>query len=104
MRLYNYAKVIRSKNAGPFTFTIDMIFDEKDRFENVLIQLKNRISEIASLYSVKADDVQINDLSQVLAIKVSFPRSFTSSGSIGDRDVYGCQQHFPLADIEITES
>ena len=101
MKLYDYAKVFRSKNAGPFTLTIDMIFDEKERFDNTLLQLKNRKSEIASLYSVKSDDVQINDLAQVLAIKVSLPRSFPSSGSIGDRDVYGCQQHFPLADMQI---
>ena len=101
MRLYDYAKIVRSKNAGPFTVTIDMIFDEKERFDNVLFQLKRHKSEIASLYSVKVENVQINSLSQVLAIKVSLPRPFASSGNIGDRDVYGCQQHFPLADMEI---
>ena len=37
---------------------------------------------------------------RVRAIKVSLPRAY-SSGSAPDTDVYGCQQHFPLAEIEV---
>jgi hypothetical protein len=33
--------------------------------------------------------------------RVSMPRPGTSSDAVGDRDVYGSQQHFPLADLEV---
>jgi hypothetical protein len=101
MKLYDYAQVIRSKNAGPFMVTIDIILDSQKKFEKVLHQLKHSRNAIAALYSVSVNDVQINCLLQVFAIKISIPRAFGSSGGPGDRDVYGCQQHFPLADIDI---
>ncbi len=31
MRLYDMAKTARSKNAGPFTLTIDLMFDEPEQ-------------------------------------------------------------------------
>ena len=100
MRLYDYAKVIRSKNAGPFTLTIDVIFDEKEKFENAFAELNARKNELSELYCTKSENVQISCLEQVFAIKVSLPRQ-VSSGGIGDNDVYGCQQHMLLANIEI---
>ena len=101
MKLYDCAKTIRSKNAGPFTLTIDLVFDDQSTFYNILHDLQNRKSEIARLYSVAPQDIHINSLIQVNAIKISMPRSFASSGGLNDRDVYGCQQHFPLAEMQI---
>lgn len=100
MRLYDYAKVIRSKNAGPFTRTIDVIFDEKEKFKNAFAELNGRKKEISKLYCTKSEDVQISCLEQVFAIKVTLPRQI-SSGGIGDNDVYGCQQHTYLGKIQI---
>ena len=37
---------------------------------------------------------------RILTIKVTLPRQI-SSGAPGDRDVYGCGQHFPLAGLEL---
>lgn len=34
-RLYELAKVIRSKNSGPFKITLDILFDEKSKYEKV---------------------------------------------------------------------
>ena len=100
MRLYDYAKVIRSKNAGPFTLTIDVIFDEKEKYEKGFAELNARKNELAELCSTKPGNVQISCLEQIFAIKVSLPRQ-VSSGGIGDKDVYGCQQHMLLANIEV---
>ena len=56
---------------------------------------------IATIYGVAAEDVRILPFARVRTIKVSMPRPDGGSGGPADRDVYGCQQHFPLADLEI---
>ncbi|MHC4738731.1 MAG: DUF4387 domain-containing protein [Planctomycetota bacterium] len=101
MRLYDHADVIRSKNAGPFTLTIDLIFKDEKQFSTILNSPSFNEKAIALLYNVPEQAVKIHSLKQVYAIKVTLPRVFGSCGGPGDRDVYGCQQHFPLADMEI---
>ena len=36
MRLYDCAKVVRSKNAGPFALTIDLMFESRGDLDRVL--------------------------------------------------------------------
>ena len=103
MRLYDCATVIRSKNAGPFTLTIDLMFADENIFNKVLNSPSFTTEQIAELYNVYASTVRIHAFKQVLAIKVTLPRSFASSGAPGDCDVYGSQQHFPLGDIDISK-
>ena len=101
MRLYDCAKVMRSKNAGPFTLTIDLMFDEEAAFRSVLSSPSLSAARIAELYGCDPGAVRICPFERVLAIKVSMPRPGASSGAPGDRDVYGSQQHFPLADMQV---
>jgi hypothetical protein len=99
MRLYDCAKVIRSKNAGPFTLTIDLMFESGEAFHRALDSPSFTCERIAELYGVEASSVRICPFERVLAIKVSMPRPGASSGAPGDRDVYGSQQHFPMGDL-----
>ena len=101
MRLYDCANVIRSKNAGPFTLTIDLMFDDEAAFRKVLSSAAFSAAQIAQLYGCDAAAVRVCPFERVLAIKVSMPRPGASSGAPGDRDVYGSQQHFPLADLDV---
>lgn len=101
MRLYDLAGVIRSKNAGPFTLTIDLLFRRPEDLEQVLAAPAFRAEPIAVLYGVPADSVRIHAFRRVRAIKVSMPRPQGCSGAADDTDVYGSQQHFPLAQLEI---
>lgn len=101
MRLYDYTTLMRSKNAGPFTLTIDLMFADEKTFYKVLNSPSFNTKLIAELYSVPVSAVRIYPFRQVLTIKVTLPRSFASSGAPGDRDVYGSQQHFPFGDLEI---
>ena len=100
MKLYDVAKVIRSKNAGPFTLTLDLIFTRADDFEKVLSSAGFSGEKIAEVYHADPEKVKIHPFRRILAIKVTMPRP-VSSGAPGDCDVYGSQQHFPLAQIEI---
>ncbi len=101
MRLYDCATTIRSKNAGPFTLTIDLMFADEQAMDRVIVSARFTAENVAALYGVAASSVRICPVKSIRAIKVSMPRSDGSSGSSTDRDVYGCQQHFPLAEMEI---
>jgi len=101
MRLYDLATVVRSKNAGPFTLTVDIMLENGADFDRVLRAPTFTAVTVADLYGVAAETVRIHPFRRVLAIKVSLPRPFASSGAPGDPDVYGSQQEFPLADIEV---
>ena len=66
--------------------------------EYVAQRLKKEV--IAAAYNADADKVEIISYAVVNSIKITFPRS-TISGNLDDNDIYGCQQHTPLANIEI---
>ena len=100
MRLYDEAFVCRSKNAGPFQVTIDLMFSTAEKFQKVLDSANFTAEKIAELYHVSADKVAIKPFERILTIKVVLPRS-SSSGAPLDSDVYGSQQHFPLGNLEI---
>lgn len=101
MRLYDLATIMRSKNAGPFVVTIDIFVRDAADLQRVMDAPDMCAETIAGLYDCDPQDVQIRPQRPACAVKVSFPRPSVSSGAPGDRDVYGCQQHFPLGDIEV---
>jgi len=99
-KLGDIATGCRSKNAGPFDLTIDVIFDDHDMFCRVRNSGVLTPALFASLYNVKAEDVLLTEYEPGLAFKATLPR-LTSAGDIADTDVYGAQQHAPVLDVEI---
>ena len=100
MKLVDAVRVIRSKNAGPLTLTIDLLFDEPARYEQALAAASLTPAEIAQRYGVSANAVRVTPYPAALAVKIVLDRK-TVAGSPGDRDVYGAQQHGPLLEVEI---
>jgi hypothetical protein len=102
-KLGDLAAVLRSKNAGPFQITIDLMFNDAATYERVRDSGALAKETLAALYQVEVDVVRVIPFDRVRAIKITLPRRFAShgSGSAFDRDVYGAQQHGPLVDIEI---
>jgi hypothetical protein len=98
------AQVFRSKNAGPFLITIDVMFDSAETFERVTASKAISPAAVAARYGVEAADVRVVDYPRAKAIKITLPRLWGArgAGSIGDRDVYGAQQHAPLLSLAIT--
>lgn len=99
--LQDLASVLRSKNAGPFQITIDVIFPDDATYRRVIDAEVISAHSIADLYGVAPGDVSIIAFPRVRAIKVTIPRTMglRGSGSAFDRDVYGAQQHGLLGDI-----
>lgn len=100
MRLDAIASVIRSKNAGPCTLTLDLMFDDRERFERVRGRLDHLRREVAARYGRGEDEVRVFACEPAFAVKISLPRDIVS-GDPDDRDVYGAQQHRPLLEIEL---
>lgn len=100
IRLRDVAAVIRSKNSGPYELTLDVIFKDRVLFDSVVAAGIFNIDLIAALYKIESSQVlSIVDFSPALAVKATIVRPL-GSGDLGERDVYGAQQHAPLMDLE----
>ena len=101
MKITELAKVIRSKNAGPFELTFDIMFDDADHYETVKRSGVITSKLIARLYSISHNEVLVcRPYDPALAYKITIRRPI-ASGDLMESDVYGCQQHVPLTSIEI---
>jgi hypothetical protein len=100
MQLQDFAQVVRSKNAGPRRFTLDVIFRNDADYQRAAQSELLSPERIAPLYGVAADTVTVINYPLGRAIKIVVPRQ-VMSGDPGDRDVYGAQQHTPLLRLEI---
>jgi hypothetical protein len=100
MKLYEMAKLIRCKNAGPFVLTIDIIFKDHDSYKKALESKVLSADLISKLYGVPRESIKYFTCEGALAVKMSFPRK-VSSGDFEDDDVFGCQYHAPLVKLDI---
>ena len=94
--LKDIANVIRSKNAGPFELTFDVLLKDEEMFDKIRKADVINKKVIADLYRIPEEDViSIVYFPNAKAIKATIVRPL-SSGALGERDVYGAQQHAPL--------
>lgn len=96
----DFASVCRSKNAGPFMVTLDIVFETEEIYDRVAASGVLKPELFARLYGVRPEQVQFTPYRAARAFKATLPR-LISSGDIGDTDVYGSQQHAPMLDIDI---
>ncbi len=100
VKLIDVAEVIRSKNAGPFELTFDIIFKEWDMFDKFCEAKVINEALIAKLYDIDESKVMnIIEFKPAKAIKATIERPM-ASGDFGESDVYGAQQHAPLLTLE----
>ncbi len=100
MKLVDAVRVIRSKNAGPLTLTIDLLFDDPAHYERALAAASLTPAGIAKRYRKPPESVRVIPCPLALAVKIVLDRDVVA-GSPGSRDVYGAQQHGPLLEAEI---
>lgn len=94
------ARVIRSKNAGPFELTIDIIFKNRKYFDFFRRRRVISRDKMAALYKVPRKDILgIIYFEPANAVKITLRRP-VPSGAPGDSDIYGAQQHAPLLKLE----
>ncbi len=100
MKLGEFADIIRSKNAGIYYITIDVMFEEQSKYDKLKQAEIIDIGTITEIYDVEKEKVEIYQYDPGQSFKITIERSSTA-GSIRDGDVYGAQQHVPVYDIEL---
>jgi hypothetical protein len=99
-QLHELARLIRSKNAGPFELTIDVMFNDRESYDRVVSSGAINADMMARLYHVDPGVVRMFTADVALAIKISLPRPI-ASGSLQDTDIFGGQFHSPIVRLEI---
>lgn len=100
-KLCDLAKVLRSKNSGPYAVTLDVLFENKADYLRVKESNVLTLEKVAELYRMKADRItHFVWFDAGLGVKITYLRD-VASGTVGDRDVYGAQQHAPLMGLLI---
>lgn len=95
------AAVVRSKNAGPYELTLDIMFrDERDyRFLKEMNFFTGAL--FAGLYGIpESKIITVVYFDAAFAVKCTIVRP-TVSGAPGDTDIYGAQQHAPLLNLRV---
>ncbi|OLO09332.1 acyl-CoA synthetase [Salinicola sp. MH3R3-1] len=94
------AQICKSKNAGPFYITIDVLFENPQTYARVKETGVLCAALFSRLYGVEEKDVLFTPYDTASAFKATLPRAIPA-GDLGDTDVYGAQQHAPLLDVDI---
>lgn len=98
--IIDIAKVIRSKNSGPFELTMDIIFKDRSVYDRIKAGDMITRQMIARAYRIPEKAVRnIIYFDPADAVKITMDRPL-SSGAPGETDVYGAQQHAPLLKLE----
>lgn len=103
MKLESVASVIRSKNSGPYLYTIDIFVDDKSDYQWLKEVNKLSLERVAKQLKITEDKIEgIYYFNPVNGIKITYLRD-VSSGTYGDLDVYGTQQYIKIIDFDIGE-
>jgi hypothetical protein len=99
-KLWEVTKLIRSKNAGPWELTFDVIFKDDEMYRKVRDAKTINAEWFAKTYRLTPEVVTIINYDAASAIKITIPRPVIS-GDIDDTDVFGGQQYGPLVELEV---
>ena len=100
-RLADIAKVIRSKNSGPFELTFDVMFDSLDVYRRVEASGVVTRESLGALYGVTGSNIiNFQFFEPALAFKLTIRRP-GKQGSVGETDTFGAQQYAPLLELRI---
>jgi hypothetical protein len=100
MQLSDYAAIIRSKNAGPFVLTFDILFADDESYQTVKRSGALNAEMFAKLYHMPVEKVRFFECDLARAFKFSIPHP-TTQGHLGAADQHGGQQFIPLISVPI---
>lgn len=94
------AKLIRSKNAGPWTLTLDVMLPDAETFQAVVRSGVLTAENVGPLLGAAPETVEVYDYAPAHTVKISLPRS-VPNGHPDDSDVFGGQQFAPLVTLRV---
>ena len=99
-KLREVCSSVRSKNAGPYWVTLDLVFRDQDAFEAYARSPALGREAIAGLYEVPEEQCKLFVVPSLRVLKVSFPRRHPQGGMV-ERDMHAGQQYVRLLDVEL---
>ena len=103
--------LVRSKNAGPFVVTIDIMCFDADAFDRVrdtgivdavaVAHILGSDQSAAGILECGEASVEVFEHPSALSFKFTIPRR-VAAGSVGDTDVFGCQFGAPIVRFLLT--
>lgn len=105
-KLSDISRVLRSKNAGPYEITMDIMFESDSTFEAVRHSGLLSPENVAKALDIPEEEIiWLGFFAPALAFKVTIPRfragKKVSAGSFMENDIHGSQQHRGLSDIKL---
>jgi hypothetical protein len=100
VKLAELSSLIRSKNAGPFVLTFDIMFPDDESYQRVKRAGVLSPRRFAELFQCAENVVQFFQCDNARAFKFSIPRPLPQ-GDLADGDLHGGQQFVPLMNIEV---
>ncbi|MFJ6699428.1 DUF4387 domain-containing protein [Streptomyces sp. NPDC091272] len=91
---------VRSKVAGPFWVTLDLMFDSQENYERYSRSAALGADSIASIYGIDAKTVSLFPIPTLKVLKISYPRP-VPQGGVEERDLHSGQQYAFLLDLEL---
>jgi len=101
-KLKDFAKLLRSKNAGPYQLTLDVMMGDLADYRHVVESHVLTEKLVGDLFGVEPQRVQVFHYEAALAIKITVPRR-VAVGDPRDDDLFGGQQFGPLADLFVPD-
>ncbi|MGX1787132.1 DUF4387 domain-containing protein [Bosea sp. NPDC055332] len=102
--LREIADIVRSKNAGPYRITFDILCKEKANYELIRSSGAVTADSVAAAYGLGVSEISsFFEIDMANAIKITIKRP-RAQGSAGEGDMYGCQQHVPLMNMLVPTS
>lgn len=99
--LRELADIIRSKNAGPFRITLDILFADRGMYQAVKKSGAITRQSVAMTYGIAEDRISsIFEVDMAQAFKITLFRPVAQGGQ-GEGDMYGCQHHVPLLSLPV---
>ena len=99
-RLRDVCDLFRSRNAGAFLLTLDIVPVSAELFDRLRADRTLESDRVARLLGVSKSDLRVTYYQQGNAVKITIPRR-VSGGSPDDHDVDGAQQFVPLLDLTV---
>jgi hypothetical protein len=101
VKLIDLVDFVFSKNAGPFVITFDSCFTDDRGYRAAIASGAFEPDNIAKMLKIdRSRVISVHPYDAARTLKFSITRDI-SSGTFGDRSVFGSQQWAPLLDVEI---
>jgi len=95
-KLVDHVAVVRSKNSGPYELTFDLMFKDEGHFAAFVAAKVMTPAVFARLFGIDVGMVKsVISFAPAKAVKITIARPM-ASGDLGEKDIYGAQQHSPL--------